>query len=195
MECLNENMELEQLREQLSILKSKLEKETIVNDRLMRNAMKNKAKNITRNGWIISIIAMIGIPYCTWANRYLLNMSWWFVVVTDIFFLIAIIYNYFTYKHIHANQLMEGNLVDVSSDIIRMKRMHFNWLKFSIPFMILWLSWFIVENLDAYDAKYVLIGVIFGCIIGGILGISFFRRDRRMMSEILDQIKDLTEND
>ena len=90
---------------------------------------------------------------------------------------------------------MEGNLVDVSNDIIRMKRMHFNWLKFSIPFMILWLSWFVVENLDAYDAKYVLIGVIFGCIIGGILGISFFRRNRRMMSEILDQIKDLTEND
>ena len=57
MESLNENMELEQLREQLSILKRKLEKETIVNDRLMRNAMKNKAKNITRNGWIISIIA------------------------------------------------------------------------------------------------------------------------------------------
>lgn len=194
MESLNENMELEQLKEQLSILKSKLEKETIVNDRLMRNAMKNKAKSITRNGWKISIIGAIAIPYCAWANKSLLHMSWGFVIVTDLFLLVAIIYNYFTYKHIHAKDLMEGNLIDVSNNIIRMKRMHFNWLKFSIPFLVLWLSWFIAENINVYDGKYILMGGVLGLIIGGIFGISFFRRNRRMMTEILDQIKELTDN-
>lgn len=195
MESLNENMELEQLKEQLSILKSKLEKETIVNDRLMRNAMKKNVKSINRNGWKITIIAAIAIPYCTWANKWLINMSWGFVIVTDIFLLIAIIYNYFTYQCLHAKDLMEGNLIDVSNNMLRMKRMHINWHKFSIPFLVVWLAWFVAENINVYDGKYILIGGIVGLIIGGIFGICFFRRNRRMMSEVINQIKELSEND
>ena len=43
-----ESRELQEMKEQLAILTQKLEKETIVNERLLRQSMKNKASSIRK---------------------------------------------------------------------------------------------------------------------------------------------------
>jgi len=185
---------LEQMKKQLSALKSKLDKETIVNDRLMRSIMNQKMKKINRERWIISSIILLGIPYCTWCFMFLLNMSVWFTVVTDVFMLVALIYTYLMHKDTKASELMKGNLIEVSRKMIKIKRMQANWLKFSIPFVVIWMAWFVIENLNGIDAKYVIIGGSVGAVIGAFFGTMSYRRTRRMATEVIQQIEELNEN-
>jgi hypothetical protein len=190
MENINTNIELEQMKEQLSVLKGKLDKEAIVNDRLMRNIMNQKVKSIKRHGRTFIILTIIFIPYCTWAFMHM-HMSVWFTAVTDIFMLIALIYDYFAYKDIKSNELMEGDLIDVKRKMINFKRKQADWLKIGIPFIILWLAWFAIENLNQADAKFVLIGGIVGGVIGACIGFKYFLKIRRMATEVIGQIEEL----
>ena len=185
---------IEQMKEQLSMLKSKLDKEMIVNDRLMRSIMNQKMKKINRERWMISSIILLGIPYCTWCFMFILNMSLVFTIVTDIFMSIALVYTYLMHKDVKKNELMEGNLIEVSHKMIKIKRMQANWLKFSIPFVVVWLSWFVIENLNGINAKYIIIGGSVGAVIGGIIGTMSYRRTRRMATEIIKQIEELNQN-
>lgn len=185
---------LEQMKEQMSMLKSKLEKETIINDRLMRSIMKQKMKRINREAWFICTIILLGIPYCTWCFMFLLKMSIAFTIVTDVFMLIALIYTYLMHKDVKTNELMKGNLIEVSRKMIKIKRMQANWLKFSIPFVVVWMSWFVSENMNGVDAKYIIIGGSVGAVVGAFLGTISYRRTRRMATEVIQQIEELNEN-
>ena len=122
MENIN-NTELEQMKEQMNLLKEKIEKEKIVNQQLLRVAMKEKVSSLNRDAIIFVILGIVAIPYCTWVFISILNMSWWFIGVTDLFFLAAIVYTYFSHKDIKAKELMDGNLIEVSKKIMRMRRM------------------------------------------------------------------------
>lgn len=190
-----ESTELEQMRAQLNLLKGMLEKETIVNERLIRKAMKEKVSSLNRDAIVIAIVALVGIPYCTFVFANMMNISWWFIGVTDVFFLIAIIYTYISHKDIRAKELMDGNLIEVSRKIERMRRMYANWLKFSIPFVILWFAWFMFELLgrNADDGVPFAIGGIIGGIIGGCVGVCQYCRTRKKTLEVIMQIKELSE--
>ena len=61
-----DSRELQQMKEQLAILTQKLNKETIVNERLMRQAMKSKASSIRKQAITESAITLIMIPYTIW---------------------------------------------------------------------------------------------------------------------------------
>jgi len=78
--------------------------------------------------------------------------------------------------------------------MIKIKRMQANWLKFSIPFVVIWMAWFVIENLNGIDAKYVIIGGSVGAVIGAIFGTMSYRRTRRMATEVIQQIEELNEN-
>ena len=185
---------IEQMKQQLSTLKNKLDKEMIVNDRLMRSIMNQKMKKINRERSIIILIILMSIPYCTWCFMFILNMSLVFTIVTDIFMSVALVYTYLMHKDVKKNELMEGNLIEVSHKMIKIKRMQANWLKFSIPFVVVWLSWFVIENLNGINAKYIIIGGSVGAVIGGIIGTMSYRKTRKMATEIIKQIEELNQN-
>jgi hypothetical protein len=155
--------------------------------------MKQKVNSIKRQAWGISIVGIFGLIYCPWCFLHIINMSIWFAAVTDIFLLTALIYTYITHKNLNANELMEGNLIEVSDKMVKLKYQQTNWLKFSIPFIILWISWFIFENASANGNKYIIIGGCIGAVIGGAIGTASFRKTRRMLNEIIEQIDELKE--
>ena len=194
MENIN-NTELEQMKEQMNLLKEKIEKEKIVNQQLLRVAMKEKVSSLNRDAIIFVILGIVAIPYCTWVFISILNMSWWFIGVTDLFFLAAIVYTYFSHKDIKAKELMDGNLIEVSKKIMRMRRMYANWLKFSIPFVIVWFVWFLFEVLgnNVDEGTPFAIGGTVGGIIGGFIGTKMYYRTRNKTLDVIQQIKELTE--
>ena len=59
----NENFDLENMRQQMTTLKNKLNKQEIVNDRLVRRSMKNEVNTITRRYYIIMALGLFMIPY------------------------------------------------------------------------------------------------------------------------------------
>ena len=71
-----DSRELMEMKEQLSILTQKLEKETIVNKRLMRRAMKNKISKMQRHALIKGIIIALAIPYLIGCLHFIDSSPW-----------------------------------------------------------------------------------------------------------------------
>ena len=90
---MNTYTELEEMRAQLAILNKKLKKEAIVNERLMRNSMKDKAWTLRRKAIVEAIITIIGIPYFIWVMPNLLGLSTDFCIFTCFFMILALGYN------------------------------------------------------------------------------------------------------
>lgn len=190
---MNENIELEQMKEQLSVLKKKLENESILNDRLMRKAMSDKVSRINHDAVAAYVLILFAIPYCTLVFVSLLGLSWWFCGVTDLFLIIALVYTYLSHKGIRSRELLEGNLLEVSSKIARMKKMYADWLKIGIPFLVIWITWFVLEVLrhsKGEETHGILIGGAVGGVIGAILGFWKYRRIQRKAREIIEQIQE-----
>ena len=185
--------ELDMMKKQLEVLKDKLDKETIINEQLMRKTMKDKVSKLHKDAIIIACVALFGIPYCTWVFSFM-HMSTLFIGVTDVFFVIAIIYTYITHKGLKSNDLLNGNLVDVSYKITKMRHLESAWLRFSIPFITCWFAWFIFELMkqNGDEAKGMAIGGAVGGVIGAIIGTIKYRKSRKKSQEILLQIKELT---
>ncbi len=185
--------ELDMMKKQLEVLKDKLDKETIINEQLMRKAMKDKVSKLHKEAIIIACVALFGIPYCTWVFSFM-HMSYLFIGVTDVFLAIAIVYTFFTHKGLKANDLLNGNLVDVSYKITKMRHLESAWLRFSIPFITCWFAWFIFELMkqNGDEAKGMAIGGAVGGVIGAIIGTIKYRKSRKKSQEILLQIKELT---
>ena len=185
--------ELDMMKKQLEVLKDKLDKETIINEQLMRKAMKDKVSKLHKEAIIIACVALFGIPYCTWVFSFM-HMSYLFIGVTDVFLAIAIVYTFFTHKGLKANDLLNGNLVDVSYKITKMRHLESAWLRFSIPFITCWFAWFIFELMkqNGDEAKGMAIGGVVGGVIGAIIGTIKYRKRRKKSQEILLQIKELT---
>ena len=89
-----ESKELQEMKEQLAILTQKLEKETIVNERLIRQSMKDKASTIRRKAIVESIVTLIMIPYFIWVMPNVIAISTGLCCFTCFFMVLALVCNY-----------------------------------------------------------------------------------------------------
>ena len=90
------SQELEQMREQFKVLTDKVEKQKIVNERLLESSVKNKVDKYTggKKGWISIIIiayfVYIDIEYCI---KY--NLPLWCTIVVGVGFSIMVLMSIF----------------------------------------------------------------------------------------------------
>ena len=192
---MNNDFDLENMRQQMTKLKNKLNQQEIVNDRLMRRSMRNEVNTITRRYYIIMVIALFMVPYGYWCFVKLSGLSIFFWIVTSIFMLVCAGATYYTLRKINDPNLMNRNLVEARRKVASAKKFEANWLFFGIPAVVLWLSWFLYEtyqiNGGAYSNGFFWGGCI-GGIIGAICGLSLNFKTQRQYQDIIDQIEDLT---
>jgi len=185
--------ELEGMKLQIAELKSRLDDQEIINEKVMRKAMRDKVSWMKRQYYIMMIVAVVGIPYTFWAFSWI-GMSIEFSVITVLFFCVAAIYTYYSQNAAINSNLMEESLIEVSHKMIRMKKLNARWLWFGVPFIICWLGWFVYEIGGMANAKPMLIGGLVGGVIGAIIGIHNYCKYRKKINEVLSQIKELTES-
>ena len=75
-------MQLEEMREQIAMLKGKLENQKIVNEKQLRNSMTNKMSKIDRTMFGTVIAGLIALIYCTWFFTSLMHLSAAFTFAT-----------------------------------------------------------------------------------------------------------------
>lgn len=189
----------EEMKEQLALLHHKLESEQIVNDRLIRRVISRNAGRINRDGLFIILVAALAIPYCITVFWWM-SISWAFTIVTTLFFIIAIVYTRYNLSMVRTQHLAACTLAEVTQRVVRMKLLYARWLRFSIPFLIIWAIWFAYEIMSlvgtsAEERHAILIGGAVGGAIGIAWGIVAYRRTQRLANEILDGIKDCTPNE
>ena len=192
------DMELEAMRQQMNMLKKKLDQQEIVNDRMIRHSMNKTAGNISRRYYVIMVLCLLMIPYSYWAFVMLSGYSIYFWIFTCVVMLTCLGATYYNSRNLSDSNMMRNNLVDVRRRMARAKKFDADWLFIGIPLIIVFLGWFMYEtyliNDDAIHNGLFWGGCI-GGIIGAIAGFSLHFKTQRQYQDIIDQIEDITEGE
>ena len=187
--------ELEQMREQIEILRRKLDQQKIVNSEIIKRAMKKNINKIYRGGIIQSIFGVITTLLCP-LIIYKTGFPHWFVAETFIMLLFSTLVTIYFYRGITPGLLYEGNMLDTSEKIQTLKRRYHQWLYIGIPMIIIYI---ISMAYGAYTSELIpeeayrplIYGGVTGGIIGGAFGIAHHTQVQKRSSEILRQIEDI----
>ena len=191
---MDNSFELQQLKEQFNILNRNLNNQQIINERLIRASIESKVRNINSDGRKIMAIAILGIIAII-ADHYLVNWSWLFTAVTIVFLLVAVLYNIYFRLGINNADALNADLIDMRLRTLRFKKMQSRWLWFSIPFLVVWLTWLLYETLNMiYDPIPTIIGAAIGLVLGLAFGIKQYQRTQRQAKEIISDIENLKGN-
>lgn len=190
--------EFEEMKAQLALLNKKLEQETIVNERLIRRSMKEKASSLRRKAIVESVVSLIGIPYFIWVMPNLVGLSTGFCLFVCCMLALAIGYNYYIHSHFRPDEFVYGDLIKARKDTLMLKRFYSNWLKFiGIPFIIVFIGWFAYEvsqHFQGEELQSILGGMTIGLVLGVIIGSYQYLKTQRMADDILTQIEELSED-
>lgn len=193
------NTELEEMRQQLGILKSKLDNQTLVNDKLIRQSMLNKMSFMKKYTWV-SFLVLLFIYYGYNEVRILFNMSWWFYGFTVLVMTFSVCFDAYI-NHVNKKEFLNGDLIAASLQMQRMKKLRKRSLLYGIFFMTIWVSWFVIELYNGSGAANggentsmfygMLVGGGVGLIAGVAIGIWLYLRMQRINSDIIQQIDEL----
>lgn len=184
------------MRERLNLLERRLEKESIVSERMLRRAMDNKAAGLRRRTRMLMVIILLTIPYTTWTFTRI-GLSPLITAVTCLFLLAAFFFDRHTYRLLRQADFVTGNLIQASRNVLRVKRICARWQRFAIPFVAVWFIWIAAEGYqNAADNRELLIGLYssMGCggLLGGLLGFRLYKKTQRAISDILGNIREIT---
>lgn len=195
-----EDNTLEEMRRQMAILQEKLDNETIVNERLLRESMKHNYSSINRylsvEATILMPIIIIAFP----ALALIFHLSWGPVIAVILLCLADVIFDY-KVNHIKDKAFMGDNLIPTALRLQRAKRLTVLQMMVSLPLMILWFAWFIIDFFQSIDYQDELLtasaygGIVGGCIglvCGLIFAIQLYRKQQKTRQQVIDQINDLT---
>ena len=185
--------ELNEMKEQISLLRRKLEKETIVNEKLIRTSMRDKLKAVKRSAYILCAVEIGACPLL--ATPIFSFYSPWFKGVTIAFLLIAVVYEIYCNQLLSTQNYITGSLVDEARKLNRYKQLSRQWHWFSIPFLCIWLPGFVYEatSMGGFFVKNILIGGLIGGTIGGLIGWRMYKNGQKTVNEVIGQIEELTE--
>lgn len=190
--------ELEGLRQQLSLLNKKLEKQSIVNEKLIRNSMKERISNINHTGIILCVLVTIATPIIAINYARLLNFSLALNIFTCVFMAIAFVYTIWSHWGLNS-ELLNGDLITASGKILRTRKRYKQWGYFSYPWLVVWLCWNGWEVYTKIDNREMLLGIIVGGIVGLVIGGIYGWRQRnkiyRNIDAMLEEIKELKEGE
>lgn len=186
--------ELEEMRSQLGLLKDKLEKQTIVNEKHIRKSMTSKASSLNRTVSMTIVLGVFALIYPAWFFH-TLGVSISFLVATII--MMAVCLGITIVQRINLSRLdfSKGNLVQTAEILSKLRKHYKDWMKIAIPMVIIWFSWLIYEILTHVGISPLTMGLCAGALIGGLIGgVAGSRINRKVIrnaEEILDHIKEL----
>lgn len=194
------NNELEEMRQQLGILKEKIDGQKLINDKLIRQSMLNKMSFMKKYTWV-SFLVLLFIYYVYNDIRITFNLSWWFYGATVIFMTFSVCFDAYI-NRFNKESFLNGDLIATSLQMQRMKKLRKRSLLYGIFFMTIWVSWFVIELYNGSGAANggentsmfygMLVGGGVGLIAGVAIGIWLYLRMQRINSDIISQIEDLT---
>lgn len=186
--------ELEQMRSQIGILKEKLEKQTIINERHIRNSMKSKASYLNRTVGITVFAGIFALVYCTWFF-YTQDLSLAFVVSTAVMLTVCVLLTIAQKVAIGRLDFSQGNLVETARTLGKVKKHYSEWHRVAIPMLVIWFGWLMYEIITKMGPGPMTTGfccgAVTGAVIGGIIGFRINRKVVRHATDILDQIEEL----
>jgi len=192
--------EFEEMRQQLGILKNKLDNQTLINDKIIKQSMLNKMSFMKKYTWV-SFLVLLFIYYAYYEAREIFNLSWWFYGFTVIFMTFSVCFDAYI-NRVNKKDFLNGDLIAASLQMQRMKKLRKKSLLCGISILTIWVPWLCVElynglglaNGTKNESLFygMMVGGGVGLIIGAVIGISIYFRMQRINSDIIQQIDELT---
>jgi hypothetical protein len=180
------------MRQQMAILKDKLENQTIVNDRFIRRSIKRGVSTINKRYLVIGIVALAMIPYGYWAFVMLGGLSVALWLASCLMMLIVVGFMIYNSRDMRDNTLMSGNLLEVKRKVTQAQKRDASWLWFGIPMALAWGAWAVYEmSQQMGDNQYIVPCCIVGVLVGALFGLKVHFKTQSRFSEIIEQIEDL----
>ena len=161
--------ELEEMKIQIDNLKKKLEDQTIVNEKHIRNSFRIKISDINRTVTMTVIVGILALVYCTWFFHFK-GLSLAFTIATGLMLAVCVLLTLIQKIQLSRIDISAGNLVETARDISKIRSHYKEWYKTAIPMIIIWFGWMTYEILTRFEMTPMTIGFLSGAATGGILG-------------------------
>lgn len=183
--------ELDILKEEMAALKRSLDKEQIVNDKLMRTVMRQKTSWL--NMYVKFEFIAIPFTYLIFAVACaFFNISQWYALSFLILGVIDAAMDLRTFR-ISPRIFSTCSMMEVRKRLTKQKKERFIHLCVSAPLAIIWLMLFSMavfrEPQDTVGYAG-MIGGIIGGVIGGIVVIIIYRKAQKTNDFIIDEIQE-----
>ena len=187
--------EISEMREQLATLKKQLNNQSIINDRLIKEAISQKISHINRSGVAFTVLCAFYIP-AGFVSFRMIGLSLPFCIATSLLFLIFLVGMIIGHRDLRNQTLHSGDLISTYKAVARTRKVYQNWRKWAVPLAVVWVAWGgydIYTNVtqDVELLRTIAIAGSVGAIIGGIIGDIQHRKTLRATDEILRQIEEL----
>lgn len=191
-----EEMNLEEMRSQITILKEKVDKQAIVDDKLIHNVINTHTSDIKRKVFIAIVCGLLTVGISPLAFHHNLGLSWMFVIATDILMIYCISMEMYYKRMIADKTLMNASVLEVAQTVSRFKSGYkrytlINW----VVLLPIWLIWMFVEmyfnfsdNMELFWAMAAGLGL--GIVVGGIIGLRLFVRIIDNADQIIKEIQE-----
>lgn len=193
---INEHEELLEMREQIAALRSKLESQAIVSEKMIFAAISKGVTKINKRGLIFALFGLFAVPYCTWAFSYM-GFSRGFVIGTAIMLTFCLLATMYIHCGLRTANVVQDNMVEVCKRVTRLRKQYAYWTCLSIPILLVWGYFLYGEICNVFpDVEYrntVFISCIIGGTIGAAIGLWQHFKVLRTADEILVHIKELQE--
>jgi hypothetical protein len=187
----NNTYELEEMKQQMLLLKKKLEQQKIVNDKMLRSAMKKKLYGLNKKArimFIIGIFVAIGAPgYFT-----LVGFTPLFCAATTLMLLFSAFKTFQYHKKLWRLNLSESNLIELAEELTLLRTRYKRWYRFAWCMIIPWVALMAYEATKIFGEELVwyIGGSAVGLIIGGLTGTRINNNMIRRTDELLEQIEE-----
>lgn len=186
--------ELDDMKAKMALLKEKLDKQKIVNETHLRNAIKGNISKLNRNAVRKMLLSAIAAVYCTYINC-IYGFSLYFTAFTVVMLLFCTIATYMYHKALMRNRNLSLDLMKETFDLLKLKRRYKSWVWIAVPLVIVWVSLFSYEALFLIPDKAMYMsfisGILAGVVIGGIIGTRIHMKTLRRIETLLEQIEEL----
>lgn len=182
--------ELQDLKHQFNLLNEKLEKQTIVNESIIKEAMLKKLSYIEKSYKMRFITFYLVVPIAA-VNFIVQNFHWGFIALFLVLATVEFFLNRKSYRILNLNDLPNLSITEASENIIRHKYWRKLTNKIILPFMFPMLVWTIMIATN-YTWNLPIITVLCAIIIiSGIWGWNNAKANRKRLEEVLEHIRQL----
>ena len=190
-----EELNFEEMRAQIALLKNKVEKEELVNDRLLREIIKTKVRTINaqcRKVVICGVFCMVIFPYM----HFELGLSWLFVAATIVMMIFCVGMTIYFHSPINSRSFIEDDVKPLAQKAARLKKQYQNWLHYVTPTITIpWVGWYCFEvlgglHITGESAISFVVAILVGGAIGALIGYMFHKKVVDSCDDIISQLEE-----
>ena len=191
MDNLNNNLqELEQLRSLVAEFKNRLEQQEIVSRRMLNAAMKGHVSWIKQMSVWGGYVDLALVPLVVYLLKSIVGASWLPIIAVCIVMVFEAFFNFWNVSTIRDKYLLANDVINAQQRLRTFKRREKIYTFIAVPFILLWLIWFLFDVYSGKDIPFPSTEIIVAiAIILAVISYIFYRE----MHSLNKAIKDIDE--